>query len=97
MKHALAVSCALAAAIGVWSFSPAPAFAQSAPPDAVMLVPGVYTTPEISAKCQAFAAKRVVGGSNTDTSRQAVALACAQKLWKADLAKQAKQAKQQAK
>ena len=63
--------------------------AQSAPPDAVMLVPGVYTTPEISAKCQAFAAKRVVGGSNTDTSRQAVALACAQKLWKADLAKQA--------
>jgi hypothetical protein len=92
MKTALVLSTALAAAIAAWG--PAPAFAQSAPPDAVMLVPGVYTTPEISAKCQAFAAKRVVGGSNTDTSRQAVALACAQKLWKADLAKQAKQAKQ---
>ena len=91
MKIALAASGALAAAITAWSFSPA--FAQGAPPDAVMLVPGVYTTPEISAKCQAFAAKRVVGGSNTDTSRQAVALACAQKLWKADLAKQAKQAR----
>jgi hypothetical protein len=82
---------ALAAAVTAWS--PSPVLAQSAPPDAVMLVPGVYTTPEISAKCQAFAAKRVVGGSNTDTSRQAVALACAQKLWKADLAKQAKQAR----
>ncbi len=78
---------ALTAAITAWSLSPA--FAQ-APPDAVMLVPGVYTTPEISAKCQAFAAKRVVGGSNTDSSRQAVALACAQKLWKAQLAKGAK-------
>ena len=79
---------ALLVAAATWSS--APAFAQSAPPGAVMLVPGVYTTPEISAKCQAFAAKRVVGGSNTDTSRQAVALACAQKLWKADLAKQAR-------
>jgi hypothetical protein len=91
MKIALALSSALIAAIGVWS--PTPALAQGAPANAVMLVPGVYTTPEISAKCQAFAAKRVVGGSNTDTSRQAVALACAQKLWKADLAKQAKQAR----
>jgi hypothetical protein len=88
MKIALAASGALAAAITALSLFPA--FAQSAPADAVMLVPGVYTTPEISAKCQAFAAKRVVGGSNTDTSRQAVALACAQKLWKADLAKRAK-------
>ena len=89
MKIALAAPRTLAAAvITAWSLSPA--LAQSAPPDAVMLVPGVYTTPEISAKCQAFAAKRVVGGSNTDTSRQAVALACAQKLWKADLAKRAK-------
>ena len=53
-----------------------------APADAVMLVPGVYTTPEISAKCQAYAAKRVGLGGHTDTSRQAVALACVQKLWK---------------
>lgn len=88
MKAALALSSALVAAIGVWSATPV--LAQGAPPDAVMLVPGVYTTPEISAKCQAYAAKRVVGGSNTDTSRQAVALACAQKLWKAQLAKGAK-------
>ena len=80
MKIALAVSSAMALAIGVWSPTPAAA-QQGAPPDAVMLVPGVYTTPEISAKCQAYAAKRVVGGSNTDTSRQAVALACAKKLW----------------
>ena len=85
MKIALAVFGALAVGINI-----SPALAQSAPPDAVMLVPGVYTTPEISAKCQAFAAKRVVGGSNTDSSRQAVALACAQKLWKAELAKGAK-------
>ena len=88
MKIALALSSALIAAIGVWNS--APALAQGAPADAVMLVPGVYTTPEISAKCQAFAAKRVVGGSNTDTSRQAVALACAQKLWKQEIAKRAK-------
>jgi hypothetical protein len=87
MKIGLALSIALLGAVGAAGF--APAFAQ-APPDAVMLVPGVYTTPEISAKCQAFAAKRVVGGSNTDTSRQAVALACAQKLWKAQLAKGAR-------
>ena len=75
MKTALALTCALAV-IAAWS--PSPAFAQN--DGMVMLVPGVYTTPEISAKCQAYAAKRVVGGSNTDTSRQAVALACAKKL-----------------
>jgi hypothetical protein len=87
MKAVLALSSALIA-VGVCGSTLV--LAQSAPPDAVMLVPGVYTTPEISAKCQAYAAKRVVGGSNTDTSRQAVALACAQKLWKAQLAKGAK-------
>jgi hypothetical protein len=78
MKTALAVPCALALAVSAWTVSPS--FAQSNPDGYVMLVPGVYTTPEISAKCQAFAAQRVVGGSNTDTSRQAVALACAKKL-----------------
>ena len=88
MKAALALSSALVAAIGVWSATPV--LAQGAPPDAVMLVPGVYTTPEISAKCQAYAAKRVVGGSNTDTSRQAVALACAQKLWAQEIKKRKK-------
>ena len=85
MTKTIALSTALLAAIGAWSA--APALAQGVPSDAVMLVPGVYTTPEISAKCQAYAAKRVVGGSNTDSSRQAVALACAQKLWKAQIAK----------
>src|SRR5262245_10439258 len=53
---------------------------QNLPPGATMLVPGVYTTPEISAKCQAFAAKRVPSNDATN-SRQAVALACAKKLW----------------
>lgn len=84
MKAILAASCALAATIAAGS---SPAFAQNNPDGYVMLVPGVYTTPEISAKCQAFAAQRVVGGSNTDTSRQAVALACAKKLWKEQNAK----------
>lgn len=90
MTKTTALSIALLAAVGAWSA--APALAQSAPEGAVMLVPGVYTTPEISAKCQAYAAKRVVGGSNTDSSRQAVALACAQKLWKAEIAKRRKAA-----
>ena len=78
MKIVLIASPALALFIGVSSLPPA--FAQQNNDGYVMLVPGVYTTPEISAKCQAFAAQRVVGGSNTDTSRQAVALACAKKL-----------------
>ncbi|MBV8835575.1 MAG: hypothetical protein JO000_03470 [Alphaproteobacteria bacterium] len=46
-----------------------------------MLVPGVYTTPEITAKCQQYAAKRVGMSSNTESARQSVALACAKKLW----------------
>lgn len=57
-----------------------------APAGATMLVPGVYTTPEISAKCQAYARRRVAS-SNNDNSRQAIALACVQKLWKQELAK----------
>jgi hypothetical protein len=51
------------------------------PPEATMLVPGVYTTPEITAACQAYAAKRVGTSSNTDSARQSVALACAKKMW----------------
>jgi hypothetical protein len=70
------LSIALLAGAGACSS----ALAQT-PPEAVMLVPGVYTTPEISAKCQAYAAKRVGLGGYTDTSRQAVALACVKKLW----------------
>ncbi|MEJ0074427.1 MAG: hypothetical protein WDO17_03115 [Alphaproteobacteria bacterium] len=78
MKIVLAMSGALIATIGVWSSTPV--LAQGAPAGAVMIIPGVYTTPEISRKCLDYAAKRVVGGSNTDTSRQAVAAACARKL-----------------
>jgi len=80
MKIGPVLSLALLAAAGIWTSAPARAQAPGAD-GYVMLVPGVYTTPEISAKCQAFAGQRVVGGSNTDTSRQAVALACAKKLW----------------
>ena len=79
MKIILAMSGALIAAIGAWSSTPVLAQG-SAPAGAVMIIPGVYTTPEISRKCLDYAAKRVVGGSNTDTSRQAVAAACARKL-----------------
>ena len=78
MKLAFAISGTLIAAIGIWS-APS-ATAQSQPPGTVMIIPGVYTTPEISRKCLDYAAKRVVGGTNTDTSRQAVAAACARKL-----------------
>jgi hypothetical protein len=51
------------------------------PPGATMLAPGVYTTPEISAKCQKYARERVGTSANTDSARQSVALACAKKLW----------------
>ena len=49
------------------------------PEGAVMLVPGVYTTPEISAKCGAYARSKTQ--SHEDARRQTLALACAQKLW----------------
>ena len=53
-----------------------------------MLVPGVYTTPEISAKCQAYAAQQVpVGG---DQQRQSVALACVKQTYDEEVAKQKK-------
>jgi len=79
MTKTTALSIALLAAAGTWAVAPAAAQNQ-APPGSVMIIPGVYTTPEISRKCLDYAAKRVVGGSNTDTSRQAVAAACARKL-----------------
>ena len=64
MKIKFAISCALIAAIGVWGLSPAAA--QNQPAGSVMIMHGVYTTPEISAKCQKYAARRVgVGGSGT--------------------------------
>lgn len=76
MLKILSTALLAAAATSAASF----AIAQ-APPGATMLVPGVYTTPEITAKCQEYAAKRVGTSSNTDSARQTVALACAKKLW----------------
>lgn len=46
-----------------------------------MLTPGVYTTPDISARCQSYARKRVVGGGRTDSERQSVFIACVRKLY----------------
>jgi hypothetical protein len=82
MKVAPVLFIAPLAAAVAWGSVSASALAQAPGADGyIQLVPGVYTTPEISAKCQAYAGQRVVGGSNTDTSRRAVALACAKKLW----------------
>jgi hypothetical protein len=53
------------------------------PEGAIMLVPGVYTTPEISAKCGAYARSRTQ--PHEDSRRQTLALACAQKLWNGQL------------
>ena len=78
MKIALGMCGALIAAIGVWGLSPAAA--QNQRPGSVMIMPGVYTTPEISRKCTDYARKRVGVGGHTDTSRQAVAAACVRKL-----------------
>ena len=78
MKLAFAISGALIAAIGAWSLSPAAA--QNQPSGSTKIMRGVYTTPEISAKCQKYAAQRVGLGGYTDTSRQAVAAACVRKL-----------------
>jgi hypothetical protein len=77
MKTSYAISISLLSATTLWGASGALA---QAPPDAVMLVPGVYTTPEISAKCQKYARERVQS-DQADSARQSVALACAQKLW----------------
>ena len=77
------LSIAVIAGVGAWS----PALAQSLP-GSTMLTPGVYTTPEISAKCQAYAAQQVpVGG---DQQRQSVALACVKQTYDEEVAKQKK-------
>jgi hypothetical protein len=78
MTKATAFTLAFLAAVDAWAS--APAFAQNTPPDAVKIAPGVYTTPAISAKCQAYA-QRYVRNPDDDISRQRVALACVNKLW----------------
>jgi hypothetical protein len=68
-------SIALLATAAAWSSS---ALAQSLP-GSVELAPGVWTTPEISAKCQAYVAKRVpVGG---DQQRQSMMVSCVKKAY----------------
>jgi len=54
--------------------------AAATPSGATMLAPGVYTTADISRRCQTYTGRRVRGGMN-DTSRQAVFIACVQKLY----------------
>lgn len=78
MTKSSALALALLGAAGAWAS--APALAQDTPPDAVKIAPGVYTTPAISAKCQAYA-QRYVRNPDDDISRQRVALACVNKLW----------------
>jgi hypothetical protein len=77
MTKSTIVSIALLAAVGTWGSTAA--FAQGSS-GSVMIMHGVHTTPEISAKCQKYAAKRVGLSGHTDTSRQAVAAACVKKL-----------------
>ena len=60
------------------AYLPSPAVAQS---EGTMLMPGVYTTPEISARCQSYARRRAGSGGRSDNMRQSVFLACVQKLY----------------
>ena len=83
MNIAKVLSIALIAGAGAWS----PALAQSLP-GSVELSPGIWTTPEISAKCQAYVAKRVpVGG---DQQRQSMMAACVKKAYAKEVSKMKK-------
>jgi hypothetical protein len=72
----------LAIALFVAGSASAPA-AAATPSGATMLAPGVYTTADISRRCQTYTGRRVRGGGMDDTSRQAVFIACVQKLYNA--------------
>ena len=77
-------SIALIAGAGLWSSA---ALAQSLP-GSEQLAPGVWTTPEITAKCQAYVSKRVpVGG---DQQRQSMMASCVKKAYAQQTAKQRK-------
>ena len=78
MTKSMPLAIALLGVVGAWTSIPASA--QDTPPVAIKIAPGVYTTPEISAKCQAYA-QRYVRNPDDDISRQRVALACVNKLW----------------
>jgi hypothetical protein len=74
MNIAKVLSIALIAGAGAFS----PALAQSLP-GSVELRPGIWTTPEITAKCQAYVDKRVpVGG---DQQRQSMMASCVKKAY----------------
>jgi hypothetical protein len=60
-------------------YLPAPATAQSG----TMLAPGVYTTADISRRCQAYTRGRVAQSGAGDNMRQSVFLACVRKLYNA--------------
>jgi hypothetical protein len=60
-------------------YLPAPAAAQSG----TMLAPGIYTTADISRRCQAYTRRRVTQSGAGDNMRQSVFLACVQKLYNA--------------
>jgi len=70
----------LAIVLFVAGSASAPA-AAATPSGATMLMPGVYTTADISRRCQTYTGRRVRGGGMDDTSRQAVFIACVQKLY----------------
>ena len=46
-----------------------------------MLAPSVYTTADISRRCQTYTRRRIPTVSVNDSSRQAVFIACVQKLY----------------
>lgn len=71
----------VAALLAAGFCSLAPAGAQSTTPGATMLVPGIYTTPSISARCQRYTRARVGQGGHSDSERQSVFLACVQRLY----------------
>lgn len=77
MKRAFA---ALLIAMGCTSF-PLPTI-DVAQAQGEMLAPGIYTTPDISRRCQAYMRSRMPGSGTLDSSRQAVFLACVQKLYR---------------
>ena len=72
------VSIALIAGAGLWSSA---ALAQQLP-GAQEMAPGIWTTPEITAKCQAYVAKRVPAGG--DQQRQSMMAACVKKAYAAE-------------
>jgi len=83
MNIAKTLSIALIVGAAAWS----PAMAQQLP-GSVELAPGIYTTPEITAKCQAYVSKRVpVGG---DQQRQSMMAACVKKAYAKEVSKMKK-------